>query len=562
MKNLNILILLLLLSLSASSQTYNYYYGNLHAHSDYSDGNQDKATSGLSLPWQDFNYAKNTYHFDFLGISEHNHSAVGMTKANYVNGLIQADSTTTPTFLSLYGMEWGVTTNSYDGHVLIYGINSLIGWEAGNYDVYCAKSDYPSLWSIINSYPGAFASICHPSSGQFQNLDGIAYNTAADDAIVATVVRSGAAFSTTTNYSDPLPSSSFYESYFKKMLAKGYKLGPVIDHDNHNTTFGRTAHTRTVVLATALTKADIFDAYKNMRFYASDDWNVQVSFTMNAYPMGTVTNTFGPSSINVTVTDPDAGDNVSSIQLYYGVPGSGTDATVLTSNTNSSTLNYTHTTSVGDVYYYYAKITQVDGDIIWTSPIWINRLNSALSVTGLDMNAYVLNDMAKIEWTVQSEFNVAGYEIERAYHGNDFQTIGFIPSQRGTTTLTSAYSFIDSAAMPGTQFYRIKQIDHNRQASYSRIAAVTIKDKRLQLLSLAPNPVKDFLNIRLSAAVEGAMMIKVYNTEGRLLTTQNASIVSGTNDIKLNADKLPAGIYMLVMEMNSHRILETKFMKQ
>ncbi|HSI89577.1 MAG TPA: hypothetical protein VK927_00600, partial [Adhaeribacter sp.] len=60
-------------------------------------------------PFQNYVYANGSLHFDFLGISEHNHSGAGMQKVNYKKGLRQADSATVNgQFVALYGMEWGV----------------------------------------------------------------------------------------------------------------------------------------------------------------------------------------------------------------------------------------------------------------------------------------------------------------------------------------------------------------------------------------------------------------------------------------------------------------------
>src|SRR5690606_11608017 len=100
----------------------NYYFGNLHAHSSYSDGNRDSSTL---TPIDDYTSAANSLCMDFLGISDHNHftatSNPGMLLAKYHQGLADAASfnAANPDFLALYGMEWGVQNNG--GHVLIYG---------------------------------------------------------------------------------------------------------------------------------------------------------------------------------------------------------------------------------------------------------------------------------------------------------------------------------------------------------------------------------------------------------------------------------------------------------
>ena len=170
--------------------TYQFYYGNLHAHSGYSDGNQDSISSGKRTPLQDYQFAAASLHNDFLGISEHNHSQAGMHLADYARGRAQATAATTATFVALHGTEWGIISGG--GHILVYGVSQLFGWESGNYDVYVARNDYPSLMRQINRRPGAFALFAHPQQGDYGDLAGnAAFSSRADSAVVAVPLRSG-----------------------------------------------------------------------------------------------------------------------------------------------------------------------------------------------------------------------------------------------------------------------------------------------------------------------------------------------------------------------------------
>lgn len=101
---------LLLVTAAAQAQTtptYQFYYGNLHAHTGYSDGNQDSVASGRSTPLLSYQFAAASQHFDFLGISEHNHSQAGMRLVDYARGRAQATQSTTSAFVALHGTEWG-----------------------------------------------------------------------------------------------------------------------------------------------------------------------------------------------------------------------------------------------------------------------------------------------------------------------------------------------------------------------------------------------------------------------------------------------------------------------
>lgn len=369
-------LFILITIVTTHAQTLNYYFGNIHAHSSYSDGNKDSSSSGLTTPLENFNYAKNSQQIDFYGISEHNHYSAGMTAiTNYHQGLADADSATIDgTFVALYGMEWGVISGG--GHVIVYGYDSLIGWDNNTYDIYVAQSDYAGLWKKINEKPGAIAYLAHPQSTDYSNLFNSSAGLMADNAIVGMAARSGPAFSTNTTYSNP--SGSNYISRYNDALKRGYHLGVGLDHDTHNSVFGRQTAGRMVVLAPALTQVDILTAIRKMRFYSSDDWNAKVSFTIANMPMGTVFSHAGAPTIKVKVTDPNSSDHTASIVVYRGVPGSNSAPTTLTTVNNVDSMSYTHTISNNDIYYYYAKITQTDGDIIWTSPIWYKR-NDAIT---------------------------------------------------------------------------------------------------------------------------------------------------------------------------------------
>ncbi len=345
-----------------ASTTLHYYFGNFHSHSEYSDG--------TGLPSGDFAYGDAADCMDFLGISEHNHVSAGMALANWSLGRAQATAATTPTFLALYGMEWGVISGG--GHVIIYGVPDLLGWDAGQYNTFVAKNDYigtAGVFPTINSYGGnAFATLAHPNNTDFQGIMST-YNAVADNAIVGTAVENGPSTSTNTTYSDP-PASMSYLSFFRNMLAKGYHLGPTIDHDNHNVTHGHTTRGRTVVLAYNLTENDILDAMRHMRFYASEDCSALVNFKVNTDVMGSTLAATTAPVITVSATTSSA---ITSIKVYMGVPGSGSNATIL-SSTTSSTLTYTdNALTTGKTRYYYIDITEADGKRIITAPVWYTK---------------------------------------------------------------------------------------------------------------------------------------------------------------------------------------------
>lgn len=378
---------------TGSNPPLNYYYGNLHSHSSYSDGNKDN----LSLvPSDDYAYAKNSLCMDFLGIAEHNHYSSarnpGMHVADYQPGINQANAFTAanPGFLALYGMEWGVISNG--GHTCVYGVDSLVGWEIlnskPNYDIYVTKSNYTGsngLFSVINSFIGkkAFASFAHPDYSDYNNIANVPYDAAADSAVVGSAVESGPAFSTDTHYSDP--ASMSFLGYYTKMLSKGYHLGPWIDHDTHNLTFGRSTNARLVVLAPTINKGDFFDAMRAMHFYATENCNTQVDFQVDGEMMGSIITRPQAPAITITAGNTNMPGATPTIHLYSGTPGSNLTPVII-ATTTGKTLTYTDNVLANKATaYYYADIT-INGSRTLSAPIWYTRDDSAVVAVPAALN--------------------------------------------------------------------------------------------------------------------------------------------------------------------------------
>lgn len=379
-----LIFLILHLLFTGKAQTYNYYFGNLHAHTGFSDGNKDSLNSGVSRPDGSYTFAKLSNDFDFLGISEHNHYSSnnnpGFEIQNYTVGLNMANTANQDgVFAALFGIEYGVSSN-YNGHVIIYGFNQLIGWEPGNYDVYNEKSDYDGLFRKVKNNPNAFCYLAHPyhtdfsTNGSFSGaLAYLPYNPAYDSAIVGMPLRSGLAFSQADTYDDY--STGDYISYYRQLLFKGYHLGIGYDHDNHYTNFGRSNGGRLVILAPSLSRANLVDAMQKMRFYGSDDSNAKIDFDMNGQVMGSIIQGTVYPSFQLTHADPD-GENADTIKLFRGSANTGTLwAEPVQISTGNNTLQYTdYNILMNKEYYYYAEIKQQDQQLIVTSPIWYKGL--------------------------------------------------------------------------------------------------------------------------------------------------------------------------------------------
>jgi hypothetical protein len=364
-----------------SSQTYNYYFGNLHSHTGFSDGSKDSLTSGVNNPVGAYAYAKLSQNFNFLGISEHNHFSSnnnpGFQIQSFQPGLTMADNANQDgIFLSLFGLEYGVSS-TYNGHLIIYGFNQLIGWEPNNYDIFNGKFDYDGIFKKVKNNPNAFCYLAHPGFTDFTTngtsataLANAPYNATYDSAIVGTPLRSGLAFSTFTNYDD-YPVGDYF-AYYTKLLSVGYHLGIGYDHDNHYTNFGRSNGGRLVVLMPSLTRPNLTTAMQQMHFYGSDDWNAKIDFNTNGNIMGSILSGTANPVFNIVHNDMD-GEQAQTIRVWKGINNqTGTLPQVVYTSSNNNTTTFSDQTPMiqNMEYYYFVEIVQADGDWIVTSPIW------------------------------------------------------------------------------------------------------------------------------------------------------------------------------------------------
>jgi hypothetical protein len=503
---------------------YHYYRGNLHAHSGYSDGNKDAATSGAATPADDYVVARTALQLDFLGISDHNHSQAGMQKADFARGLQQADAANQDgTFVSLYGTEWG--TISGGGHVIIYGYDQLIGWEADNYDVYNAQNDYTGLFAKVAARPGAVCYLAHPQTGDYNNVLTTSLNTTTAQGLVGVALRSGPAMSTVTDYSEP--SGSSYEARYKEALRQGYHVGAILDHDSHYTNFGKTNPARLVMLATSLTRANLLDALQQRRFYAADDWNAEVQFQAGTAPMGSQLRLPGTPTLSVAVQDAD-NEAVTSIALLYGIPGSGSSPTQLTSVAGAASLSYTHAIPNGATYYYYAVITQADGDKIFTSPIRYTRDDAApayssqpLPVTWLSFRTGVQGEAtAVLRWATIQEKNNAYFEVQRSSNGLSFAPVGRVLA--AGTSPGGTYEWSDPTPLTSRVYYRLRQADQDGSSHYSPVASVSPREREAAQAHVFPNPRPggQTLHLALRGYRQQAVLLRVRDLTGRLVHVQ------------------------------------------
>jgi methionine-rich copper-binding protein CopC len=370
---------------------FTVYLGNLHSQTNHSDGGAElsdckRAQEPLTAkygPDAAFGYARK-HGLDILVASEHNHMYDGsdgtkadtdpiVPKALYRKGLDTAAgfNAAHPDFLAVYGMEWGVINKG--GHVNIFNSEQLLGWEKNAKgellaDVATPRSDYAALYTLMRER-GWVGQFNHPStSGQFTvNGSALGYTADGDEAMALCEVVNSTAFSKNDREGETRRSN--FETACNKILEAGFHVAFSTNQDNHCANWGTAYTNRTGVLITngvALSQASFVDALKARRVFATMDKGSQLVLTANGRMMGErFTNT---GSLNLVAHFAStAGKQVASVAIMEGVPGRGG---VVTQMSDQATVSFTP--SVG-AHFYYAKVTQADGNILWSAPIWVTQ---------------------------------------------------------------------------------------------------------------------------------------------------------------------------------------------
>jgi hypothetical protein len=370
---------------------YTVYFGNLHSQTNHSDGGaeltdckgaQEPLTAKYG-PDAAFAYARN-HGLDILVASEHNHMYDGSdgtepnadpatARALYRKGLDTASgfNAAHPDFLAVYGMEWGVINKG--GHVNIFNSEQLLGWEKNAKgellaDIATPRSDYAFLYTLMRER-GWVGQFNHPSmSGQFA-VDGAAfgYTPDGDAAMALCEVVNSTAFS--SNDSEGETRRSNFEAACNKVLEAGFHVAFSTNQDNHCANWGTAYTNRTGVLIPSnepLSQASFIDALRARRVFATMDKGSQLVLTANGRMMGERFMNSGPLNLSAHFAS-TAGKQVASVAIMEGVPGRNGTVTQMASEANVS-----FTPSVG-THFYYAKVTQTDGNILWSAPVWVEQ---------------------------------------------------------------------------------------------------------------------------------------------------------------------------------------------
>ncbi len=333
------------------------YWGDLHEHTSISICNRWGDTS------PDDNYAneRDIVNADFSAMTDHGYNFNAalwhhMAKINRINH----DPGRFVTFLA---EEWTSTTEKYsdkypEGY---YGHRNLILADPYFPRWYNARDDSTpqQIWDDLRKRKANFVHIPH----QLADTGNVPVDWGYADKVAQPVAE---IFQARQSYEyDGCPRQagrSMKGHFIQDAWAKGIVIG-VIASPDHGGGQGKAA-----IFAPELTREALLDALRARRCYGTTAARIFLDVRVNGHLMGEEIDVRKDEPIIVTAKAIGAGDIdrielCRSNQFIYNRPGRGRDAA----------FTFTDLKPLDGTSYYYVRVQQEDGELAWTSPVWVTR---------------------------------------------------------------------------------------------------------------------------------------------------------------------------------------------
>ncbi len=430
---------------------YQLYFGQLHSHTTYSDGSGSLDTALdyiASLPESaNVQFVAFTDHSNYFDTTSAANPADAlndkslMTDASralweeYKSKVASFNEKQEGNLLAVAGFE--MTWSGGPGHINTFDSDGLVSRNNAALNSKTGDAGMKLYYETINK-GDSLNQFNHPGS-TFGNFTDFSYWDEETDAHMF-LVEVG-------NGEGQIGAGGYYPSYEQYILAldKGWHVAPTNNQDNHKGRWGNANDARDVILTNDFSEAGIYDAIRNLRVYATEDKNLQITYTVNGESMGTIfTDENAPEKLNIEVTlyDPDAADSITKVELV----GNG-GAVAHTWDNAAELANGDLTVELDPEYsYYFVRVTQKDGDLAVTAPVWVGKALK-LGITDIKSQAepvYKGEETTLVTTFYNNEEQAATvkslvYSVGGTVIGTD--TTGYTISADGTLAVNFTHTF-------------------------------------------------------------------------------------------------------------------------
>ena len=360
---------------------YQLYFGQLHSHTaEYSDGAgtlQEGLNYVASLP--------ESANVDFVAFTDHSNyfdtssdanpeaalydpeqmSEESAAKWNAYTGAINAfNQEHAGEVVALAGFE--MTWSGGPGHINTFNTPGIVSRNNTTLNNKTADAGMKAYYALLSNknLVNSISQFNHPGT-TFGNFSDFGYY----DPIIDTRIQ----LVEVGNGEGAIGAGGYYPSYEQYIMAldKGWHVAPTNNQDNHKGKWGNANDARDVILTDDFSQEGIYQAIRDRRVYATEDKNLEINYTLNGQLLGSIISEVPENvSINVSVYDPDASDSISKVEVVVNsgaVAYTWDDPTELAAGELECAIP-------ADYSYYFIRVTQGDGDLAVTAPVWVGEV--------------------------------------------------------------------------------------------------------------------------------------------------------------------------------------------
>jgi hypothetical protein len=338
---------------------YKYYFGDIHGHTWISDGCGD--VDEYYIIRRDY------YRLDFGSLTDHDYFVGnGVTPGEWEHIKAVTEHFNEPgRFATLHGQEW--TTGRYPN-------------GAGHKNIYTADAGVPLLdHRLDDCNTGAkvvarvreIGGIAIPHHIGWTGMDWENFDPQVTPVIE--IVSVHGAYEHMGNR--PITHRGGLRGHFvQDGLARGLKFGIIGGTDCHGLLYQHGVAWKrdpyragwAVVLATDITRESVLEALRARRCYATSGIWVRLLFEVNGHIMGEEFQDSGPLRIRVEC------DSESPIQ-YIEIVRNNETIHSFGGEGHASKFTFEDKEVPAGTTWYYLRVTCRDGNMAWSSPVWVNR---------------------------------------------------------------------------------------------------------------------------------------------------------------------------------------------
>lgn len=365
-------------SFTIGEATFQRYFGQLHSHTQYSDGagSLENALAYIKALPDSANvdfvaFTDHSNYFDKSGAANPEGALYDMTKAteysqqtwkSYKDAVAAFNAENAGSMVAIAGFE--MTWSGGPGHINTFNTPGIVSRNNTTLNNKTKDAGLQAYYKLLSQTEGAnsISQFNHPGT-TFGNFIDFGYW----DAVVDTrmyMVEVG-------NGEGQIGAGGYYPSYEQYIMAldKGWHVAPTNNQDNHKGRWGNANDARDVILTDDFTEDGIYAALRARRMYATEDKNLDLDYTVNGNMMGSIIDVPEKLNFEISFNDPDRTDSIAKVELVVNsgkVAYTWDSAADLAKGSVSVELAPEYT-------YYFVRVTEGDGDLAVTAPVWVGE---------------------------------------------------------------------------------------------------------------------------------------------------------------------------------------------